>query len=127
MMCDLPVGSFSPTPLQILPDQWFQEPLCHVCEQLGKDANDDHSTYHHDDNAYNSSLYLRDDEEKTLLETLWKESEILLLHKNGKPHLDNDGDSFNTIKRDPKENDYGDLLTHTGVADKVIMHYWTSQ
>merc|ERR1712232_346565 len=63
-------------------------------------------------------FYLRDDEEKTSLETLWKESEILLLHKNGAPHLDDDGESVNTTKWDPKDHDYGDPLTHTGVADK---------
>ena len=126
-MHDLPVDPLFTTIFQILPDQWIQELLDHVHEQLRKNANNDHLAYHHDDNAYNSSLYLRDDKEKTLLETLWKESKILLLHKNGEPHLGDDGDSFLIIEMDPKDNDYVDLLTHTGVADKVIMHYWTSQ
>ena len=64
------------------------------------------------------SIDLRDDEEKTLLETLWKESKILLLQKNGEPHLDDDGEPVNIIKRGPRDNDYGDLLTHTRVDDK---------
>ena len=34
---------------------------------------------HYNDTAPNSFVYLRDDEEKTLSETLWKESKSLLL------------------------------------------------
>ena len=117
-MHNLLIDSLSSTNFQIIPDQWIQEFHDSVRDQFGKDSTVDDLANHDNDNRPNSFVYLRDDEEKTSSETLWKESKIFLLVKNGEPHLDDNGEPVTMIKRSPKDNAYDDLLTYNGVADK---------
>ena len=95
----LQIDSLFPTIFQILPDQWIQELLDHVRKQPEKDTNDDHLASYNNDITSNSSFLFRDDQDKHSLGTLWKESDILLLHNNGESHLDDDGELVDIIKR----------------------------
>ena len=81
--------------------------LDRVRAQLGNNKTLDDSDDDDDANPPNTFVYLRgdgehDDEQHPSPETLWKDSEVSLLDKNGEPCLDDNGEPITIIANDPK-------------------------